>query len=86
MVKFGNHCGYSFKLQKNKCNAVFITISFPQPQGVVCSLGHEVRSVWRKILDGKCGITKISNPGTQKSAMIHIGQKHRHCKQYKLLE
>lgn len=30
--------------------------------GVVCSLGHEVRSVWRKILDGKCGITKINNP------------------------
>ena len=32
--------------------------------GVVCSLGHEIRSVWRKILDGKCGITKIINPGT----------------------
>ena len=43
---------------------VCMTVSCILVTGVVCSLGHEIRSVWRKILDGKCGITKIINPGT----------------------
>lgn len=31
--------------------------------GVVCSLGQDVKAVWNKILDGKCGVSRIINPG-----------------------
>ncbi|XP_046846516.1 3-oxoacyl-[acyl-carrier-protein] synthase, mitochondrial-like [Xenia sp. Carnegie-2017] len=30
--------------------------------GVVCSLGQDVKAVWNKILDGKCGVSRIINP------------------------
>ncbi|XP_028413688.1 3-oxoacyl-[acyl-carrier-protein] synthase, mitochondrial-like [Dendronephthya gigantea] len=30
--------------------------------GAVCSLGNDIRSVWKKILDGKCGITHVKSP------------------------
>lgn len=37
--------------------------------GAVTSLGYEVKSVWKKLLAGECGITKIKDPGFENSTV-----------------